>query len=115
IDKSISKISEGYKAKNIAKTKEESLLFQALIECQEFRNIHRQHAIFERTRSVWFVCMGVGLYIGAISTQLTGIASLMNLSLFIFIGGTFSFFISMKYVNSSIEKWTRSIAAYNAS
>jgi hypothetical protein len=114
IDRSISAISENYRSKITEKAEEETVLFKALVECSEFRNIHRQQAIFERTRSVWFACLGVGVFIAAFSAQFTGIDSLMNLSFFMLAVGTFSFFNSMKYVSSSNTKWTRSIAAFSA-
>jgi hypothetical protein len=114
VDRSISSISDNYQNKSEAKLAEETELFSELMDCFEFRNIHRQEAIFQRTRSVWFACLGVGLFVGALILQIIDIEAMKVIAVSMLISGTFSFSISMKYVSSSSKKWGRSIAAYSA-
>ncbi len=114
VDRSIGAISETYQSRLEARRNDERILFNSLIESAELRSIYRQQAIFERTRSVWFACLGMGFLITAVLIQLIGNESLKKLSIFMLAGGVYGLFLSMKYVSSSTKKWIKSVAAFDA-
>ncbi|MFZ5775410.1 MAG: hypothetical protein ACOY3Z_08015 [Thermodesulfobacteriota bacterium] len=114
LDKHISGLSKNYKNKLKAASEREKRLFNELLGCLELRNIHRQEAIFERARSVWFVSYGIGFFTFAASLLLLGPVYMKPIAFACFVSGAFGFAFSMKYVISSTKKWQRAMAAYSA-
>ncbi|WP_044415236.1 hypothetical protein [Halarcobacter anaerophilus] len=114
LDKGISKLSSSYYDKMKLK-KEEALKFDnILLESEEFRNIHRDEAIFERIRSTWFLVLSVFVFIIVSMIELNKITVLNELNKYGIFVGFIALLLSMKYIISSTKKWNRAFKSSNA-
>ena len=90
---------------------EEENFNNILLGSEEFRNIHRDEAIFERIRSTWFLIFSIFIFILVAITKLlenTLFDGIIGYALFI---GFLSLILSMKYILSSSKKWNRAFEA----
>ncbi len=111
LDKGISKLNSSYKNKIDLLKAEEENFNNILLGSEEFRNIHRDEAIFERIRSTWFLIFSIFIFILVAITKLlenTLFDGIIGYALFI---GFLSLILSMKYILSSSKKWNRAFEA----
>jgi H+/Cl- antiporter ClcA len=114
LDKGISKLNSSYHEKMKLKEEEENKFDFILTESEEFRNIHRSEAIFERIRSVWFLILAMFAFSILTIVELLKDENNISNTIYLLSLGFISLTISMKYVISSTKKWNRAFKASNA-